>query len=70
MSIITEHMQMTSRRDAGQWAGSYNLAADQTERLADWIWTNNPYQGCPYAEHPFSQLSIDEFWSIAEGDEA
>lgn len=66
--MITDHMTLTTIRDAYTWASQFDLTDAQIERLGDWIWDNKPKINCTYAEHPLYELESDTFWEIA-GDE-
>lgn len=64
--MITEYMMLTSRVDARTWADYYDLHANGTDRLTDWIWKHKPHPACYFSEHPLSTLSDEEFWAIVE----
>jgi len=67
--MITEHMTLTTRRDAYQWASECGDLTDaQIERLGDWIWDNTPSHKCAIGEHPISKIEPSRMWEIA-GDE-
>ena len=67
--MITENMELDSRRDAQQWASDFGLECDaQEERVADWIWRNKPEIGCTWGEFQMENLDVlesDQFWDIA-----
>ena len=68
--MITTAMQLTTRRDAYNWAADMgDLTDEQIERVADWIWANKPEISCRYDEHPICYLPVHEFWAIADGIE-
>ena len=71
--MITDHMELTTYRDAQHWANEILTDADHTdadeERLAAWIWEHKSGPRCSYAEHPISTLDEDAFAAIVYSPE-
>jgi hypothetical protein len=67
--MISENMRLETKRDAQQWAASFNLPDDQEERLASWIWRTKPFIGCTKSDHPIYHITTREFWSIVDPQE-